>query len=44
MHYLHHIRIYILIEDSDLYLSDFLQTTFQVWNEFYSHLLVTRGG
>lgn len=44
MHYLHHVRIYILIEGSDLYLSDFLQTTFQMWNEFYWHLLVTRGG
>lgn len=43
MHYLHRVRIYILIEGTDLYLSDFLQTTFQMWNEFYWHLLVTRG-
>lgn len=43
MHYLHHGRIYILMEGGDLYLSDFLHTTFQMWIEFYWHLLVTRG-
>jgi len=44
MHYLHHVRIYILIKGGDLYLLGFLQTTFQMWNEFYWHLLFTRGG